>query len=198
MGLLRSHQRSCVSGNEASISHTTPLGGYETCAEPRSSPASPRSISREPNPLRDGGTTGGPFFSTHPRRRRRPPSSPSSSQTISMRPCGTESAPYFAAFVASSCSASAKESATLGERRSGGPSMWKRHSPPPSKGSRAPATTSLMSASSQLSSVSMSCARASASRRSPNARRASSGTSGHAAFAARSPVRLRASSSPGG
>jgi hypothetical protein len=60
------------------------------------------SITTVPNPHRFGGDTGSPLLSVHLIVK----VSPSAPQEISRRPVLTESAPYFPALVASSCSAS--------------------------------------------------------------------------------------------
>lgn len=49
----------------ALISHQTPAGRYSILASPPSSCAKPRSINREPNPLRRGTLTAGPSASSH-------------------------------------------------------------------------------------------------------------------------------------
>ncbi len=125
------------------------------------------SIRRLPNPRRVGGTTGGPPLSRQLRWSR----SSFAVQRSSTRPSGRESAPYFAALVASSCSASESASAWFGETSSAGPSrtIW-----PVTKGAMARATRSATSAPAQLRSVSKSCARARATIRAFTAVRANS------------------------
>src|SRR5580704_14327599 len=56
-------KRCCHASRFALISHQTPCGSYSILTSPPSSCARPRSMSREPNPFRRGGTTGGPSFS---------------------------------------------------------------------------------------------------------------------------------------
>jgi hypothetical protein len=80
--------------------------------------------------LRVGAVTVGPPVSVQVRCRLRSSPSPPSLQRISTRPSLVDSAPYFAAFVHSSCRAIAIARAALDPRRTGGPSIRSRLRPP--------------------------------------------------------------------
>jgi hypothetical protein len=97
--------------SSAAIKQRTPSGANSSRDCPSRFWASACSIRWLPNPLRDGGMTCGPPLSLQLN------SSQLSStfQRTSTRPSGRESAPYFAALVASSCNASERVSAWLGE-----------------------------------------------------------------------------------
>ena len=67
-----------------------------------------RSSTKQPKPFWLGAVTGGPPLSRQVRRRSRSPGAPASrAQSMLTLPAGADSAPYFDALVASSCSASA-------------------------------------------------------------------------------------------
>src|SRR5215211_7529110 len=109
---------------------TTPSGGYSIVADPPFSAARLRSISREPNPRRVGGRTGGPPRSIHRNLSRASMLRLTTSQVIATDPAAVERAPYLAAFVASSCSERASERDKAGLSQTDGPSAAKRFRPP--------------------------------------------------------------------
>src|SRR5215207_10475203 len=84
---------------------------------------------------------------------------------IGTRPLSFESAPYFAALVASSCSAMAMASAARGASRTSGPVIANRAARASRCAASASSTMSRSDAPSQLSRVSTSCALASANSR---------------------------------
>src|SRR5438105_14762907 len=83
-----------------------------------------------PKPCRSGGLPAGPPLSTQLTVR----FLRSLSQEIATRPDGTDSAPYFAALVASSCTTSARLCAIAGLSETEGPEMLQRSVLGPQKG----------------------------------------------------------------
>ena len=100
---------------------TTP-SGFQSALTAAASPPPAAPISVMPKPMRDGAVTVGPPVSRQVRTRR----CPSSRQAICTMPPGTDRAPYFAAFVPSSCRVSARRSMVSGASSTGGPSRRRR------------------------------------------------------------------------
>src|ERR1700675_4804277 len=84
---------------------------------PSSSRARPRSITRDPNPLCDGGANGGPSFSFQFRTSPCPAGAVSIVHPIRIDPAALDNAPYFTAFVASSLNAIPRAKAAFGGKR---------------------------------------------------------------------------------
>src|ERR1700730_7456241 len=108
-----------------------------------------------PNPLCDGGDTGGPAFSIQLRMSRSPFNDGTTVQVISIEPASFENAPYFAALVASSLNAIPNARVTLGDSRILSPATTKRLSrvPETPNGSNASITTSRRPALAHFSRV---------------------------------------------
>ncbi|PAV66670.1 hypothetical protein WR25_11181 [Diploscapter pachys] len=123
-------------------------------------------INRDPNPLRVGCVAGGPPRSVQHRSRMSVSPSRRTTQSTATRPAGAVSAPYLAAFVASSCSISDSDSVALGPMITSGPDSRNRSSP---NVASAPIATSPNLAVDHWSRVSTSFAAASADSRLPKA-----------------------------
>jgi hypothetical protein len=111
-----------LSGRGTSIRHTTPADSYRASTSPPSSRARLRVISRDPNPVRVGSTTGGPPFSSHRSRRIRPWPVRLTNHAIVTSPVSLDQAPYFPALVRSSCRHNEIGSVVLGGIRGDAPS----------------------------------------------------------------------------
>ena len=111
---------------ETAISHARPSARQSNCTQPFIPSRIMLSITPMPNPLRVGGLTGGPPASVQ--RSTRSPCSARDQPTRTW-PSATDRAPYFAALVANSCTATAMAWATSGFNMMVGPSIWVRLSP---------------------------------------------------------------------
>jgi hypothetical protein len=96
----------------------TPLGSYRSWTSPFNSWARPRSIKRDPKPLRPGRATGSPSLSFHSSRIWPPSADCSKCHVMLTRPAFEDSAPCFPAFVASSWNTIARDNAAFGCKRS--------------------------------------------------------------------------------
>ncbi len=115
-----------LEGSGASIVQLTPVGAKLIWTFPPRSCFSPNSMRREPKPRREGGLTGGPPTSVQRMVSRREPFIADTFHSIVTRPFSVDRAPYFTAFVHSSCSAIASASAYLAGTETSGPSISKR------------------------------------------------------------------------
>ncbi len=128
----------------ASIRQTAPPGGRSSVAAPPTVAAKARPIKRVPKPSRVPGLTAGPPLSRHTKARVGSAPPAAIDHAMSTVPSAEESAPYLAAFVASSCSAKASMSAGRAPTATSGPDTRKRPPRPPSCGSTAPRTSADM------------------------------------------------------
>ena len=83
-------------------------------------------MTRVPNPSRLGGTTAGPPFSRHTHTKAGFSPVSCRDHDTSTVPAGFDSAPYFAALVASSLTASARAKACFGSKSTSGPARTTR------------------------------------------------------------------------
>lgn len=149
--------------------NTTPLGSKLILASPCSWYANPRSMSLDPNPRLFGAAgIGGPPVSRHSNRKRPPFLARSMSQRTATRPSRADNAPYFAAFVDSSCSAMPSARAAFGVNSIGSPSALQRPESSSQYGLSSAHTSSVSPAPRQSPCARVLCVRASVASRCVN------------------------------